>query len=136
MSMRPFSGPLLAALGLALSGCATFMSPGVQVMTDVDEVNVSSEPPGASCRIERMAQPVAIIKETPATVTVPRSRYPIDIFCTKEGAAGAQTVWPGVNPFVYGDLLFGGVPYLVDSALDADRTLPETILITFPVTGQ
>jgi len=127
--MRPFSGSIIAALGLAVSGCASLLGTN-------DEVNVSSEPAGASCRIERLAKPLVVIKETPATVVLERSRYPIEIYCTKEGAAGALTVWPGVNPLVYGDLVYGGVPYLVDSAYDADRTLPESVVVRFPVTAQ
>jgi len=127
--MRRFPGPILAALGIALSGCASML--GI-----TDEVNVSSEPAGAECRVERMAEPLAVIRETPATITVARSRFPIDIYCAKEGAAGALTVWPGVNPLVYGDLLGGGVPYLADTVTDADRTLPETVVVRFPVTAQ
>jgi len=121
------SGSLLAALGLALSGCASLTGFS-------DEVNVSSEPAGATCRVERMSQPVALIKETPASLTIERSRFPIDIYCTKEGVAGALTVWPGVNPWTYGNLIGGGVPYIFDSLTDADRSLPETVLVRFPVT--
>jgi hypothetical protein len=110
-----------------MGGCASLL--GIH-----DDVNVASEPTGATCRIERMAQPVAVIKETPATVTLARSRFPIEIYCTKDGNAGAETVWPGVNPFVYPDLLYGGVPYMVDTLNDADRTLPETVVVRFPDT--
>lgn len=124
--MRAFHGPILAVVGLALASCASLT--GID-----DQVSVNSEPSGATCRIERMAEPVALIKETPATVVIPRSHYPIDIYCSKEGAAGALTVWPGTNPWVYGDLVGGGVPYMVDTLNDADRTLPETVLVRFPV---
>jgi hypothetical protein len=117
-------GPLAAAFGFALSGCALLTG-------TTDEVAVNSEPPGAECRIERMARPVALVKATPATVTIERSHFPIDIYCTKDGLAGAQTVMPGVNPFVYFDLLGGGVPYLLDSVTDADRTLPDALLVRF-----
>jgi len=125
--MRPFPALLLAGLGLALTGCASALGTN-------DEVTVTSEPAGAACRVERMAQPVAVIPATPATVSIPRSRFPIDIHCTKEGLAGSETVWPGVNPMVYGDLLLAGVPYLIDSVNDADRSLPDSILVRFPIT--
>lgn len=127
--MRPFPGSFVVVLGIALSGCASALGTS-------DSVNISSEPAGASCRVERMAETLVVIPETPATVTLSRSRFPIDVFCTKEGVAGAQTVWPGVNPLVYGDLLLGGVPYLADSAFDADRTLPEAVVVRFPLTAQ
>jgi hypothetical protein len=127
--MRPLSGPIFVAFGLALSGCAAMYG-------STDALTVNSEPAGAACRVERMAEPVAQIKETPAVVMVPRSHYPIDIYCTKDGIAGAETVWPGVNPLVYGDLVFGGVPYMVDTLSDADRTLPDSVVVRFPVAGQ
>jgi len=125
-------GPLLAAIGFALSGCAlaTGTRDGVTV---TDAVAVNSEPPGAECRIERMARPVALVKATPATVNIERSRFPVDIYCTKEGLSGALTVTPGVTPFVYADLLGGGVPYLFDMLVDADRALPEAVLVRFPM---
>jgi hypothetical protein len=126
--MRRFPGPIAAFLGFALSGCATIFSAG-----GTDEVNLTSEPAGAQCRVERMAKPVLQVDSTPATVTIQRSRFPLDIFCTKSGEAAALTVWPGVSPFTYGDLLFGGVPYLGDSLFDADRDLPETIVVRFPM---
>ncbi len=116
-----------AALSLALSGCAAMLT------GTADDVTVNSEPPGAQCRIERMAQPVAYIASTPATVRIVRSRYPIDIACTKEGLTGAESVVPGVNPWAYGDLAFGGVPYIPDSIVDADRNLPSEVLVRFPM---
>lgn len=124
--MGRFRTPCIAAVGFALSSCAALTG-------TADDVTVNSEPAGAECRIERMAQPVAVIKSTPQTVRIVRSAYPIDIACAKEGLAGHLTVTPGVSPFVYGDLIGGGVPYLVDSVLDADRTLPESVTVQFPM---
>jgi len=124
--MRRFRAPCIAALGLALSSCAALTG-------TADVVTVNSEPAGAECHIDRMAQPVAVIKSTPQSVRIVRSSYPIDITCTKEGLAGNLTVAPGVNIFAYGDLLGGGVPYLLDSVLDADRSLPDSVLVQFPL---
>ena len=124
--MRRFRAPCIAALGLALSSCAALTG-------TADVVTVNSEPAGAECHIDRMAQPVAVIKSTPQSVRIVRSSYPIDITCTKEGLAGSLTVTPGVNIFTYGDLLGGGVPYLFDSVLDADRSLPDSVLVQFPL---
>jgi hypothetical protein len=124
--MRRLIGPAIVVLSLGLGGCASLL--GIH-----DEVNVASEPTGASCRIERMSQPLAVINETPATVTLLRSRFPIEIYCTKDGSAGAEIVWPGVNPAVYLDIPLGGVPYLVDMLNDADLTLPDTVVVRFPL---
>ncbi len=127
--MDRFLAPLAIALSLALPGCATLLPDG----GPTDQVTVTSEPAGAECHVDRMAKPLAVVAATPAAVQIPRSSFPVDIYCTtKDGQAAARTVTPGVNPYVYGDLVFGGVPYLVDSMTDGDRTLPETILVRFP----
>jgi hypothetical protein len=125
--MRRHLGPILAVASLALGGCASFGGP-------TDEIAVNSEPPGAECRVERMGRTLAVVRQTPGTVRIDRSHYPIDILCSKEGSAGARTVMPGVNPLVYGDVLLGGVPYVFDSLFDSDRTQPDTLLVRFPVT--
>ncbi|HUA52403.1 MAG TPA: hypothetical protein VMB81_09575 [Candidatus Sulfotelmatobacter sp.] len=125
--MRRFCAPGIVALGLALSGCAAVLT------GTADSVTVNSEPTGAECHVDRMSQPIAVIKSTPETVRIVRSSYPVEITCSKEGLAGALTVTPGVNPYTYLDLLGGGVPYLADSLTDADRDLPESVLVQFPV---
>ncbi len=123
-------GPLAIAIGLALPGCATLLPSG----TPVDEVTVASEPAGAECHLERMSRPLGEVAATPGTVRIPRSSFPLDVFCTtKDGLAAARSVRPGVNPYVYLDLIGGGVPYVFDSMTDGDRTLPDTILVRFPV---
>ena len=107
------------------SGCALAINKGY------DDVTLNSDPSGAECRIERMSEPVAVVKATPAVVRVTRSNFPIDIFCTKDGEAGARTVAPGVDPWAYADI--GVWPYIVESILNSDRELPEAILVRFPV---
>src|SRR3954453_6553783 len=54
-NMGRFRVLIVAALGLAVSGCAAFFS---QV---TDQVSVNSEPPGAECRVERMAKPLGVV---------------------------------------------------------------------------
>jgi hypothetical protein len=124
--MRPLPGLLALALIAALPGCALLVNKGY------DDITLNSDPSGATCRVERNAQPVAQVKATPAVVRVPRSSHPIDIFCTKDGEAGARTVFPGVDLWTLRNLPMA-VPYLVDSITDADRDLPEAILVRFPV---
>jgi hypothetical protein len=121
---------IVAALSLAVSGCAAFFS---QV---TDQVSVNSEPPGAECRVERMAQPLGVVKATPGTIALRRSAYPIDVFCTKDGEAGALTVYPGIDPITLLNVFSWGPTYLVDAVTDGDRALPDTVLVRFPVKTQ
>lgn len=125
--MRALRGLLPVAFLLALPGCAFLVNKAY------DDVTLNSDPSGAQCRVERMSQPVAQVKSTPAVVRVPRSSHPIDIYCTKDGEAGARTVFPGVDPWTFANIPMGAVPYLVDSITDGDRELPEAILVRFPV---
>jgi hypothetical protein len=125
--MRPVRGLLSAAVIVAMSGCA------FGVNKAYDDISLNSDPSGAQCRIERMSQPIAQVKATPAVVRVPRSSHPIEIYCSKDGEAGARTVFPGVDPWTYANIPMGGVPYIIDSLTDGDRELPEAILVRFPV---
>ncbi len=119
--------PAALALGTSMSGCAFLVNKAY------DDVTLNSDPSGAECRVERMAQPVAMLKSTPGIVRIPRSSFAVDIFCWKDGETGALTLAPGVDPWTYANIPMGGVPYLVDSITDGDRELPPGILVRFPV---
>ena len=115
---------LPAVLALATSGCATLINKGY------DDVSLNSDPSGAECRVERMAQPVAQVKSTPGIVRIPRDSHPVDIFCWKDGETGARTVVPGYDPWMWANL---PTAYVFDSIVDGDRELPQAILVRFPV---
>ncbi|MBI3514455.1 MAG: hypothetical protein HY060_10385 [Proteobacteria bacterium] len=116
----------LALFGLGVTGCAALIT------GKTEEITIASEPTGAQCRVERMAQPVAVVKSTPETIRIPRSRYPLDVYCTKDTNAGAAIVPPSLNLVTFLGL-FGPPTYLVDSFLDADRSQPEAIVVRFPM---
>jgi len=75
--MRPASLRLL--LLLALPGCATIVHGANQNLT------VTTNPPGASCRLERDGQVVGIANPTPATVRITKGKSDIVATCTREG---------------------------------------------------
>ena len=123
-----FPGQIAAALSLALvlPGCASLFS------NAHDTITVASEPAGAQCRLERMAQPVVVIKSTPETVRIPRSHFPLDIYCTKDNNAGAMTLEPTFDAVAYLDIPLVA-PYVVDSIVDGDRMQPDTVVVRFPM---
>jgi PEGA domain len=98
----------------ALSGCAT-----VTGGTGPQKVKVESDPPGATVLVDGRPHGV-----TPTTVALDRTvghRIELD----KDGyAPTAADLKPGVNPWVFGNLLVGGlVGIVVDLATDSERRL-------------
>ena len=81
-----------------------------------------------------MGQPVAVVKSTPETIRIPRSRFPLDVYCSKDMNAGAAIVPSSFNLVTVPNFFpMGGPTYLVDSFLDADRSQPEAIVVRFPM---
>ena len=63
----------LAAAGVLLAGCTH------------QKISVVTKPEGATCTFERRGAKIGTIKKTPDSLKVIRSRYPIDIRCSKRG---------------------------------------------------
>ena len=77
-----------------------------------------------------MGQPVAQLKATPGIVRIPRDSHPVDIFCWKDGEAGARTIAPSMDPWAFAN---PPMAYVIDSITDGDAELPQAILVRFPV---
>ncbi len=105
----------LAAL-LLVSGCASIISGTTQ------EVAVNSSPDGATCDIMRDGVRVQRVV-TPASAIVQRTNQSLLVSCTKPGYQAATATNPsGLEPWVFGNLLAGGVIGLVvDLSTGADN---------------
>ena len=105
----------LAAL-LLVSGCASIISGTTQ------EVAVNSSPDGATCDITRQGVRVQQVV-TPASTIVERTKHDLLISCRKPGYQEATATDPsGVEPWLFGNLLAGGVVGLVvDLSTGADN---------------
>src|SRR5260370_40919613 len=78
--MRHFRSSLTALATLCtalLSGCSS--------QPDRAEILVSTAPPGASCILSRLGQPVATAEPTPAIALVEPSASEIAILCRRRG---------------------------------------------------
>ena len=96
----------LAAL-ILVSGCASIISGTTQ------EVAVNSSPDGATCDITRQGVRLQQVV-TPASAMVQRTNRDLLVSCTKPGYQAATATDPsGVEPWVFGNLLAGGVIGLV-----------------------
>jgi membrane-associated protease RseP (regulator of RpoE activity) len=120
----------VAALGLALSGCATVFEGTSQ------EISVVTNPPGASCSFERQGMQVGTIASTPGTANIRKSKYDIWIKCDKAGFQQAQYLnHSGTTATIAGNvaadlILTAGLSSIVDSADGADNKYDSAVNIT------
>ncbi|MBV8799276.1 MAG: hypothetical protein JOY77_13045 [Alphaproteobacteria bacterium] len=135
--MKSFAVAAVAALGAAVSGCATVFEGTSQ------EISVVTNPPGASCSFERQGMQVGAIANTPGTANIRKSKYDIIIKCDKPGYQQAQFLdHSGVSAAIAGNvaadlLLTWGLSSVVDSADGADNKYDSAVTMTLlPISGQ
>jgi hypothetical protein len=120
---------LLGVLGGTLSGgCATVATGG----GGSQKVKVTSDPPGATVLVD--GKPFGV---TPAAVPLNRKTdHQIEV--SAPGYETAQvTVQPHVNPWLLGNIIFGGIPgLLVDVVTDSTHSLtPGDLKVQLRGTG-
>ena len=96
------AAPAALCAGL-LSGC--FSPP------DGGEILVSTTPPGASCTLSRLGQPIATAEPTPAIVLVEPSGSDITVLCRRQGFADAAVTLPARERWLSFGLLYGRSPF-------------------------
>ncbi|HEX3943044.1 MAG TPA: hypothetical protein VHW69_03045 [Rhizomicrobium sp.] len=112
----------LAALGVALSGCATV------IRGETQTVNVTSPPAwGARCVLYNADGYYGDVI-TPGAVTVPRNREDLSVVCTKRGFKDAsQSVSSSFNFITFGNLAVGGlVGVTIDATTGRMTATPRT----------
>ena len=121
---------LLVLAGL-LPGCATIVQGGSQ------NVTVETNPPGATCAVDRMGQRLGMVAPTPGTVRIDKSKNDLAITCTKDGfrpASIAQT--PSFGAATLGNIIAGGViGVVVDAASGANYTYPADVKLELSPAG-
>src|SRR5260221_40974 len=83
--------PILAALCAAML-CSCSSQP------DRTEILVDTTPPGASCVLSRLGQPIATVGPTPAIALVELNPGELDISCRRQGFADAAVTLPAQEP--------------------------------------
>ena len=85
-----------------LTGCATIVKGHSQ------QINVSTNPPGAACELQRDGAAIATVNPTPGMATVEKSRKDLAISCRKSGYFDADgKVSSKFHPKTFGNILFG-----------------------------
>ena len=128
---QPLKLASLFACSVYLTGCASLLEGTSQ------EIQVSTNPSGASCNFEREGQSISSIQSTPATVMVRRRKYDILIKCNKPGFQEATFInhsglaSGSVAGNVAADLLLtAGLSSIVDSASGADNQYDSVVNMT------
>ncbi|MFO1304056.1 MAG: hypothetical protein U1F54_10015 [Burkholderiales bacterium] len=121
--------PLLVfacALALVVSGCATITKGTTQTVT------VATDPAGATCKLTRDGQPLAVVNPTPGSIPIERGRGTIAVDCRRDGyleASGAMS--SEFQAMTFGNILFGGlIGVAVDAASGAMHEYPAMVTIT------
>ena len=92
---------------LILALCAALLS-GCSSAPDRTEILVGTTPPGASCILSRLGQPIASVAPTPAIALVEPNPGEIDISCSRQGFADAAVALPaGETGLSIGAVMFG-----------------------------
>lgn len=124
-------GSLRLLLLLALPGCATIMHGANQNLT------VTTNPPGASCRLERDGVALAVANPTPATVRISKGRSDIIATCTLDGHD--PTTYNHISEFggaTFANAIVGGfIGVAVDAASGANFPYPAEFVINLQPTG-
>lgn len=126
--MRNYLLPILSCLGL--SACATLVNGSHQSVT------VSTDPPGATCKLSRQGETLGAIAMTPGSVQVSKSKNDVDVVCDKQGF---QTVTvkksPSFGGATFGNIIAGGVVgVVVDAASGANYSYPNEIHVSMAPT--
>jgi hypothetical protein len=120
----------------SLGGCASVIDGTSQ------EVQVVTNPPGATCVFIREGVQIGTVVNTPAVLNVKRRKYDITIKCDKPGYAEAEYLnHSGTSAMIAGNIaadliLTAGISSIVDSASGADNRYDPVVNITLaPLSG-
>jgi hypothetical protein len=126
----------VAALGAALTGCASIVGGGSS-----QDISVMTTPAGATCIFYRQGEPIGTIQSTPGNLTVKRRKYDITIKCDKPGYDQASYFnHSGLSSMVAANvaadlILTAGISSIVDSANGADNEYTGNVVIGLNPTG-
>lgn len=123
----------MKSIRLLALGAASMLSACASVMEGTSEsVAVNTNPPGATCNVDRAGTRLGTISPTPGSVNVSKSKNDLTVTCTKEGYEQAQlSVSPKFVGTTFGNVLIGGgVGAIVDAATGASFDLPDQVSVS------
>ena len=116
---------IIAALaaGLLLQGCATIVEGTGQ------NVTVATNPPGATCTVDRAGERLGVVTPTPGTLHIQKSRKDIAVRCELPGHRTAGASHPSsFRATTLGNIILGRVVgVVVDAASGANFKYPSEV---------
>ncbi|WP_299620827.1 hypothetical protein [Pelagibius sp.] len=129
--MHCFRALAMGAALVALGSCSSIVQGTDQ------SIVVNTNPPEATCKLEREGQQIGAVLATPASVTVSKTKHDITITCEKDGHNPATFVadsgWEsgsGAAGIALDVVLTLGISSVIDSATGADNRYQSPINIT------
>jgi hypothetical protein len=120
--MKFSNAAALAALGFALSGCAS-------IVTGTTQMIAVSSPPveGASCSLTSSEGTVNVV--TPGSVKVHKTKSDLHVVCNKDGyKEGSAVLVSHFNGATVGNVILGGgIGLIVDASTGANFTFPDKV---------
>lgn len=120
----------IAAASVLVSGCASIFEGTHQ------DIQIVTNPPGASCVFERHGEVLGTVPQTPGTMTVRKTKYDIMIKCDKAGYQQAQFLnHSGTSAAIAGNVaadvvLTLGMSSIIDSANGADNKYDSAVNVS------
>jgi hypothetical protein len=110
----------------SLGGCASITEGTHQAIT------VNTNPPGASCVLNRKEGQIATIASTPGDVIIRKTKYDITVVCDKPGYQQATFMdHSGVEGMTFGNaILGGGIGWAIDSSTGSDNKYDSPVNVT------
>jgi len=118
---------------MSLTACASIFTGTSQ------EINVTTDPSGAACQVQRKNEVIGFIDSTPGAVTVDKSMSDITIVCAKQGYANmGSTADSSFQPVTLANIILGGViGIIVDASTGAMGKYPTQVFIKLnPIPSQ
>lgn len=124
MTLRQLS--IAAGICAILSGCGTITQGPTQTITFL------SDPSGADCELWQNGRWRVATLTTPASITVRKTKYDMEMTCRKEGyQEGTTTLVSGYGLGTFGNFIIGGATgWAIDSATGSDNKYPSTAVVS------
>jgi membrane-associated protease RseP (regulator of RpoE activity) len=122
---------IISAAAFAVAACST-LTEGT-----TEQITVTTDPPGATCKLTRDGAVIATVGPTPAGVNVERSAADILITCSKPGFDQASyTNQADLAAATFGNIMTAGIGFAVDAVSGADSKYKPVVEIALaPAAG-
>ena len=123
--------PILMLSVLPCAACSSVIEGTSQ------QIQVVTNPAGASCTLMREGQPIGTVNPTPGTALIKKTKHDITVLCDKQGFQQATYLnHSGAAGATFGNIILGGgIGWAVDSASGADNKYDPVVNMTLVPVG-